>query len=186
MDIRRFAVFSSSAAALREGREAAQSKEAACVAVCFADLGLPWPRPRAHRKVGRPALRTLYLEIVYKHILSVGDAKGVAAELPRWWQEGMPVIRTEEAFAAGLSELQPSSADAPTAVKQEPRDDGERGDAIVSVDAETADEENGPSPKRPKVHVAQEMEEWFVAWAGMNLRARGMNMIDSLRRAQFL
>ena len=62
MDIRRFAVSSSSAAALREAREAEQSKEAARVAACFADLGLPWPRPGAHRKVGRPALRTLYLE----------------------------------------------------------------------------------------------------------------------------
>ena len=38
----------------------------------------------------------------------------------------MPVIRTEEALAAGLSELQPSSAEAPTAVKQEPQDFGER------------------------------------------------------------
>ena len=74
MDIRRFAVFSSSAAALREAREAAQSKEAARVAACFADLGLPWPRPRAYRKVGRPALRTLNLLSVYKHILSGGDA----------------------------------------------------------------------------------------------------------------
>ena len=70
--------------------------------------------------------------------------------MSRWWQEGMPVIRTEEALAAGLSELQPSSAEARTAVKQEPRDDGERGDALLAVDAETEDEENGPSPKRRK------------------------------------
>ena len=74
MDIRRFAVFSSSAAALHEAREAAQSKEAARLAACFADLELPWPRPRAHRKVGRPALRTLYLLSVYRHNLSGGDA----------------------------------------------------------------------------------------------------------------
>ena len=58
--------------------------------------------------------------------------------------------------------------------------------AVFSSSAAALREENGPSPKRPKVHVAQEMKECFVAWAGMNLRATGMNMIDSLRRAQFL
>ena len=107
MDIRRFAVFSISAAAHSEAREASQSKDAARVTACISDLGLPWPRPRAHRKVGRLALRTLHLESVYKHILSGGDAKGVAAEMPRWWQEGM----------------------------QEPRDDGELGDAPVLTTA---------------------------------------------------
>ena len=88
---------------------------------------------------------------MHKHILSGGDAKGVAAEMPRWWQEGMPVIRTE--LAAGLLELKLPLL----------RNDGRRGDAILAVDAETADEENGPSPKRPKVHVAQEVKECFVA-----------------------
>ena len=75
---------------------------------------------------GRPALRTLYLLSVYKHILSGGTHEVWRPRCRAGGKKGMPVIRTEEALAAGLSELQPSSAEAPTAVKQEPQDFGER------------------------------------------------------------
>jgi hypothetical protein len=166
-------------------------------------FGLPWPRTRLNRKVGKPSRAAKWTELLYSLIDADCEdwpkEEEITTTPPEWWRPGLGVHRPDlEAEQVEVSVLFPDNQ-----VKTELSDADEVSLAEVKAglfdaeevslaEAELVDAEaevvevQTPQPKRRKTTLPSEVKSWFLEYAAIQKKRCNWDMVRTLKQARLM
>ncbi|CAK0809199.1 unnamed protein product [Prorocentrum cordatum] len=165
-------------------------------------LGIPWPRPRVHKRVGRPSRQEHFHDAIYFALGKQSLPEGLeTADVPGWWERGMGLVRT---VAVATEDMQQAALGGPRQgdVEADPWQllemPGEGREGSHASERGHAEEEGGalagggdmetpPKKKRKqKVLVPDEAKAWFLEYVEYQKKRYDWSMARSLRMAKEL